>query len=84
LTNVAYLGKSRYKNEVHAGEHPAIVDAQVFQQVQTLLRQNGSTGGAAVRNEFGAILKGLLRCVPRSCAMRCVSDGWIRMRWCWP
>jgi site-specific DNA recombinase len=69
LTNVAYLGKSRYKNEVHAGEHPAIVDAQVFQKVQMLLRQNGATGGAAVRNEFGAILKGLLRCVPCGCAM---------------
>jgi site-specific DNA recombinase len=69
LTNVAYVGKVRYKGEVHAGEHPAIVDAHLFQQVQTLLRQNGSTGGAAVRNEFGAILKGLLRCVPCGCAM---------------
>jgi site-specific DNA recombinase len=69
LTNVVYLGKSRYKNEVHAGEQPAIVDSQLFQQVQTLLRQNGVTGGATVRNEFGAILKGLLRCVPCGCAM---------------
>jgi site-specific DNA recombinase len=69
LTNVVYLGKSRYKNEVHAGEHPALVDSNVFQQVQTLLRQNGVTGGASVRNEFGAILKGLLRCVPCGCAM---------------
>src|SRR5262249_1573589 len=69
LTNVAYLGKSRYKNEVHAGEHPAIVDAQVFQQVQALLRQNGSTGTAAIRNAFVPILKGLLRCVPCGGAM---------------
>src|SRR5262249_31987731 len=69
LTNVAYLGKSRYKSEVHAGEHAAIVDAQVFQQVQALLRQNGSTGGAAVRDEFGALLKGLLRCLPCGWAM---------------
>jgi site-specific DNA recombinase len=45
------------------------VDVNVFQQVQTLLRQTGSTGGATVRNEFGAILKGLLRCVPCGCAM---------------
>ena len=58
----------RYKNEVHAGVHPAIVGAQVFQQVQKLLRQNGVTGGAGVRNEFGALLKGLLRCVPCGCA----------------
>jgi site-specific DNA recombinase len=69
LTYVAYAGKVRYKGEVHAGEHPAIVDAQVFQQVQALLRQNGAAGGAAVCNEFGASLKGLLRCVPCGCAM---------------
>lgn len=69
LTNVAYMGKSRYKNEVHAGEHPAIVDAEVFHRVQKLLRRNGVRGGATVRNEFGALLKGLLRCVPCGCAM---------------
>jgi site-specific DNA recombinase len=33
LTNVAYLGKTKYKSEVHTGEHPGIVDATVFQQV---------------------------------------------------
>jgi site-specific DNA recombinase len=31
LTNVAYIGKSRYKNEVQTGEHAAIVDGNVFQ-----------------------------------------------------
>src|SRR5262249_43259912 len=34
LTNVAYTGKVRYKGEVHAGEHPAIVDVELFQRVQ--------------------------------------------------
>ena len=38
LTNVAYIGKVRYKDEVHEGEHPAIVDPGVFQRVQTLLQ----------------------------------------------
>src|SRR5262245_11498837 len=37
LTNVAYVGKVRYKGEVHAGEHPPLVDPQVFQRVQALL-----------------------------------------------
>src|SRR5262249_33955882 len=36
---------------------------------QDLLRRNGCTGGAAVRNQFGAFLKGLLRCAPCGCAM---------------
>jgi hypothetical protein len=29
LTNVAYAGKVRHRNEVHHGEQPAIVDAEV-------------------------------------------------------
>src|SRR4029450_2306493 len=69
LTNVLYAGKVRYKTEVHDGEHPAIVDPGVFHKAQALLRRNGSTGGAPVRNKFGALLKGLLRCVPCACAM---------------
>src|SRR4051812_45462013 len=69
LTNVAYTGKTRYKTEVHAGEHPPLVDADLFQRVQALLRQNKVAGGAEVRNTFGFVLKGLLRCVPCQCAM---------------
>jgi site-specific DNA recombinase len=69
LTNVAYVGKVRYKDEVHAGEHTAIVDAGVFDRVQTLLQRNGRTGGAAVRNKHGALLRGLLRCRACNCGM---------------
>jgi site-specific DNA recombinase len=69
LTNVLYAGRVRYKDEVHAGEHPALVELEVFERVQALLRRNGRTGGAPVRNQFGALLKGLLRCTPCGCAM---------------
>jgi site-specific DNA recombinase len=69
LTNVVYAGKVRYKEEVHDGEQPALIDAATFQRVQAILLRNGRTGGAPVRNQFGAILKGLLRCVPCGCAM---------------
>ncbi|MBP3954848.1 recombinase family protein [Gemmata sp. G18] len=69
LTNVVYAGKVRYKDEVHPGEHPAIVDPGVFERVQDRLRRNGRTGGAPVRNQFGALLKGLLRCTPCGAAM---------------
>jgi site-specific DNA recombinase len=69
LTNVAYVGKVRYKAEVHDGEHPAVVDPAVFQQTQDTLRRNGRTGGAPTRNQFGMLLKGLLRCVPCGSAM---------------
>jgi site-specific DNA recombinase len=69
LTNVLYAGRVRYKEEVHPGEQPAIVDAAVFARVQELLRRNCRIGGAPVRNQFGAFLKGLLRCGPCGCAM---------------
>src|SRR5262249_36911581 len=67
LTNVVYLGKVRYKHEVHVGEHAAIVDRQVFQQVQDLLPRRGTR--RLVRQQSGALLKGLLRCQPCGCAM---------------
>jgi site-specific DNA recombinase len=69
LTNVAYMGKVRHKQAVYEGEHKAIVDNGVFEQVQAILRRNGATGGASVRNQFGALLKGILRCGPCGCAM---------------
>jgi site-specific DNA recombinase len=69
LTNVTYAGKIKYKDEVHKGEHAAIVDSNDWQRVQLLLGRNGRTGGAAVRNKFGALLKGILRCLPCGCAM---------------
>jgi len=69
LTNVVYIGKVRYKDEVHHGEHQAIVDVDVFAQVQALLLQNGRSGGRAVRNKHGALLRGLLQCAACKCAM---------------
>jgi site-specific DNA recombinase len=69
LRNIAYVGKVRYKDEVHDGEQPALVDPVVFQRVQELLRQHGPRLGAPVGRPFGALLKGLLRCRPCGCAM---------------
>ena len=69
LTNVVYLGKVRYRDEVHPGEHAAIVDEQIWQRVQAVLGRNGRTGGGLVKNKYGALLKGLLRCGPCNCSM---------------
>ncbi len=69
LTNPAYLGKVRHRDELYDGEHAAIVAEPIWQRVQALLRRNGRTGGGAVKNKYGALLKGLLRCVPCDCAM---------------
>jgi site-specific DNA recombinase len=69
LTNITYIGQIRYKDEVHQGEHAGIVPPDLFQRVQTLLQRNGHTGGRAVRNKYGALLKGLIRCRACRCAM---------------
>jgi site-specific DNA recombinase len=69
LTNVLYAGKVRYKDEIHDGEQPALIDADTFQRVQALLRSHGPAVGPPSRHRFTALLKGLLRCVPCNCAM---------------
>ncbi|MEQ8789510.1 MAG: recombinase family protein [Pirellulaceae bacterium] len=69
LTNVTYIGKVKYKDEIHNGEHEAIIDGDLWQRVQAKLKRNGRTGGKMVRNKFGALLKGLLHCSPCDCAM---------------
>jgi site-specific DNA recombinase len=69
LTNVVYMGKVRYKDEVHQGEHKPIVDAAVFTKAQKLMQQNGRSGGRTTRNKHGALLRGLLRCVACDCGM---------------
>jgi len=69
LTNPVYLGKVRHREDLYDGEHDAIVDEDLWRRVQAVLHRNGRTGGGAVKNKYGALLKGLLRCVPCDCAM---------------
>lgn len=69
LTNVTYLGKVKYKDEIHEGEHKAIIGQELFDQVRAVLQRNGRSGGRYVRNRFGALLKGLLYCSPCGCSM---------------
>ncbi|MEQ8785092.1 MAG: recombinase family protein [Pirellulaceae bacterium] len=69
LRNVTYVGKIQHKDEVYEGEHPPIVEADMFQRVQRLLSRNGREGGREVRNRCGALLSGRLRCVACDCAM---------------
>jgi site-specific DNA recombinase len=69
LTNVAYAGKVRYKDEIHDGEQPALIDPDTFGRVQAFLRCHGPEVGPPSRHRFSSLLKGLLRCVPCGCAM---------------
>ena len=69
LTKVAYIGKVHHKNELYDGEQPAIVAADIWQQVQDQLKDHRRSGDRRLRNKFGALLQGLLHCAPCGCAM---------------
>ncbi len=69
LTNVLYIGKITYGSEIYPGEHPAIVDEDLFGRVQGMLARNRNHGGTYQRNKYGALLKGLVRCKHCGCAM---------------
>jgi site-specific DNA recombinase len=79
LRNVAYLGKLKYKSEVHEGEHEPIISRDVWNRVQSLLHRNGSNGGALIRNRFGAILKGLLYCKSCNCSLQRCKTFWTNL-----
>jgi site-specific DNA recombinase len=84
LTNVLYAGKVRYKDEIHDGEQPALIDADTFGRVQALLRSHGPEVGPPSIHRFTALLKGLLRCGACDCAMtpaHTTRKGGLRYRY---
>src|SRR5260370_1373234 len=68
LTNITYTGQIRYKSEIHAGEHPAIVEQELWQQVQDLLRRNRSSSPTRRRHPSSPLLQGLLQYAACGCA----------------
>ena len=76
LANPTYIGRVKLKGEVFDGEHPAIVDPDVFEHAQELLargtRKRGKSEGGLPSN---ALLAGLLRCAPCNAAM---TPGYTR------
>ena len=64
LTSVLYTGMVDHKGVLYQGEHDRIIDQKTWDKVHETLRRNGSDKGATVRNKLGALLRGLLFCVP--------------------
>jgi site-specific DNA recombinase len=69
LTNVTFKGKVRHKQEVFEGEQSAIVEAELFDEVQATLHSHACARGALPRGQLPPILRGLLRCASCRCAM---------------
>jgi site-specific DNA recombinase len=75
LTNPILAGRIVYKDQTYQGEHEAIITPEVYDRVQQQLRYNGRTGGIEVRNKYGALLRGLLRCKHCDAAMTHTFTG---------
>jgi site-specific DNA recombinase len=69
LTNPILTGKIVHKGLSYDGEHEGVVDPTLFDRVRQQLAENGRSGGAEVRNKYGALLRGVLRCKHCDCAM---------------
>ncbi|MFM9996848.1 MAG: recombinase family protein [Phycisphaerales bacterium] len=70
LTNVLYVGNVRHRDQVYAGEHPPIVDREVWERVGRAGALFGSNRRACAEHRSrGALLGGLLFCGPCGCAM---------------
>lgn len=60
LTNPIYIGKVRHKDSVYDGEHEAVVDEALFDQVQTVLTTQAPNRRSATNSRERHILGGLL------------------------
>jgi site-specific DNA recombinase len=78
LTNIVYAGKVDYRGTVYPGEHPAVVDPIVWEEINREFRSRERRKSPSPRKEQNALLAGLLFC--QSCnqpmqATYSVKDG---------
>ena len=62
LTNVTYLGRVKYQDQIYDGEHEAIVAGELFERVQSQLSQNRRVRKRTPANGQAGILEHLLYC----------------------
>jgi site-specific DNA recombinase len=83
LTNVIYIGKVDHKGTIYPGEQAAIIEPELWQEINTELRAARRGRSATVRTKQNALLNGLLLC--RSCGQPMVptytSKGERRYRY---
>ena len=73
LRNPVYIGKIRHHENIYEGEHEAIVDEALYEQVQDALSNHRHVGKTLPfrvnRMQFGGVLRGILRCKSCDCGM---------------
>src|SRR3989441_10142005 len=82
LTNAIYVGQVEYRGAIYPGEHPAIVDLELWEKVNAGFRTRQRKRSHAVRAKQNALLAGLLFC--KSCQRPMIatytSNGGRRVR----
>ena len=82
LTNIAYIGKVRYKGEIYEGEQSAILDEALWREVQTIMRYNGKNRDTE-RKPTDALLRGILCCEHCGTAMIHTYTAKKNRRYCY-
>jgi site-specific DNA recombinase len=77
LTNELYVGKVRFRGELHDGEHEGIVPISVFREAQKIHRLDVRRGPSERGSTYQPLLRGLIRC---SACDRAMSHQWTRAR----
>ncbi len=72
LRNPYYIGKVSYKGVIHDGQHPPLIDASTFQQVQDIMGSK-LTGERSIKHEN--YLKSILWCQCGGRMMLSISTG---------
>jgi len=62
LTNPIYIGLVKHKSNTYQGQHPPIIDRDVFDKVQEILGRNKKTFTSPSQNKYNFLLQGLVRC----------------------
>ncbi len=62
LKNPIYIGRVRHKGQTYEGEHEAIIEKSLWDEVQRKLAESSQARGSASRRKTEALLSGLLRC----------------------
>jgi DNA invertase Pin-like site-specific DNA recombinase len=68
LNNRVYIGDAVHKGTAYRGEHEAIIDRKLWDQVHGILKEGSRKRGASNRAQTPALLKGLIF-GPTGCAM---------------
>ncbi len=62
LTNPIYIGLVKHRGNTYQGQHPPIIDKEIFDKVQEILGRNRKTFTSPSQNKYNFLLQGLVRC----------------------